>query len=294
MEVKINRAGIIRFRSISPGFPVDGVVTTKIWPDFSFLKSVKNLTLHSFRKENTGIDSLLFELGIADGDAVNLLRPSLEHGNAVSFIRHDSEVHHDFGVIRGIPGDGIILQKGRGTARQNILLCLSADCPSAVIVAENKRSKREQYFGILHLGWKPLVAGDGIIANAVRILGRHDCPPEKCRVLLTVGIGRCCFEVKEDVLSLFERRLPRSYFSSVYGEVDPFDGTRHSISLHEAAYYLFMQMGVFQRRIHLMPGCTCCSKGRVSRNLARSKNDFLWPSFRRNGTEERFAIAFAV
>jgi YfiH family protein len=72
------------------------------------------------------------------------------------------------------------------------LLVLVADCLPVALVGRRRAA-------MLHCGWRGLAGG--IVERAV---GRFDEPPS---ALCGPGIGRCCYEVGEEVLAAF-RHLP--------------------------------------------------------------------------------------
>ncbi len=285
MASRKRSSSVVRFREVFPQFPVDGVVTSRQLGDFSFLKDPSCRFLMYAREDFPNLDMLLFELGVPVSDTApaNIIKPSLNHGTAVSFIGVDSEKHRNTGLIMKPGGDGVLFEKPPRDKKRTIILSLSGDCPAAVISA-SKRKGNQQCFGILHLGRRPIAKG--IIGNTAAILKKQGYLINSSQVLVTVGIGPCCYAVGEDVLGEFEKILPLSKNPSVYRKTRE---NKPSVDLREAALLLFKKAGFSQRAIRIMNGCTCCSTGRIG-----PKKGYLWYSYRRGDREKRFAIAFAL
>jgi YfiH family protein len=87
------------------------------------------------------------------------------------------------------PGAELDRVDGHATAVTGVgLLVLVADCLPVALVAPGRAA-------MLHCGWRPLAAG--IVEKA---LASFDEPPAAA---IGPGIGRCCYEVGEEVLSRF-------------------------------------------------------------------------------------------
>jgi len=87
------------------------------------------------------------------------------------------------------PGATLDRVDGHATGIAGVgLLVLVADCLPVALIAPGRAA-------ILHCGWRPLAAG--IVEKA---LASFDEPPAAA---IGPGIGRCCYEVGEEVLSEF-------------------------------------------------------------------------------------------
>jgi YfiH family protein len=87
------------------------------------------------------------------------------------------------------PGAGLEKVDGHVTSVPGLgLLVLVADCLPVALVAPGRAA-------MLHCGWRPLAAG--IVEKA---LASFDEPPAAA---IGPGIGRCCYEVGEEVLAEF-------------------------------------------------------------------------------------------
>jgi purine-nucleoside/S-methyl-5'-thioadenosine phosphorylase / adenosine deaminase len=106
---------------------------------------------------------------------------------------HSPTVHRAHDGARGEPGDGLWSDK-RGLP----MLAMSADClPIAVARTEGPRA-----LAVLHAGWRGLA--EGVVASGVAALG-----PGAKAAIVGPAIGPCCYEVGEEVSSLFDADLTR-------------------------------------------------------------------------------------
>jgi YfiH family protein len=106
---------------------------------------------------------------------------------------HSPTVHRAHPGARGEPGDGL-WSDDPGLP----MLAMSADClPIAIARTAGRRA-----VAVLHAGWRGLA--EGVVAAGVLALG--DGPKA---AVVGPAIGPCCYEVGEEVASLFERDLVR-------------------------------------------------------------------------------------
>lgn len=99
-------------------------------------------------------------------------------------------------VDEGSP-DIILGADGMVTRKKDIFLSVTvADCIPVFFY-----EKQQEIVGIAHCGWRGIV--DGIIGNAVGKIAEIGGNPENIRVVLGPGIGKCHFEIREDVLDNF-------------------------------------------------------------------------------------------
>ena len=104
---------------------------------------------------------------------------------------HTAEVHEAGAQRRGGPGDGLWTDVP-GVA----MLAITADClPIAVARTGGTRA-----LAVLHAGWRGL--SEGIVATGVAKLGEG---PKSA--VVGPAIGRCCYEVGEEVSTRFDRDL---------------------------------------------------------------------------------------
>ena len=183
-------------------------------------------------------------------------------------------------------GDGLI------TARSGILIGVqTADC-TPVLVADRKR----KVVAAFHAGWRGTVKR--IVENGIgRMRLEFGSRPEDLIAAIGPGIGPCCYQVGEELLSEFESQF--YYGRELCHEVSDTDPVRtkypmlfltqrapgHSPigpSLHldvaEANRRQLLAAGLRPGAIHVIGGCTSChrhlffshrgSKGRAGRMLS--------------------------
>jgi hypothetical protein len=104
---------------------------------------------------------------------------------------HSPTVHRAEAGKRGEPGDGL------WTDEPGIpVLAMSADCLPIVVARRNG----DPALTVLHAGWRGLA--EGVVDAGVEALGAG----EK-RAMIGPAIGPCCYEVGEEVSSLFDADL---------------------------------------------------------------------------------------
>ena len=106
---------------------------------------------------------------------------------------HSPTVHRAHGGRRGEPGDGLWSDEP-GLP----MLAMSADCLPIAIA----RTNGAPGLAVLHAGWRGL--SEGVVAAGVAALG----PGPKAAVV-GPAVGPCCYEVGDDVASLFDASLVR-------------------------------------------------------------------------------------
>jgi hypothetical protein len=104
---------------------------------------------------------------------------------------HSPTVHRAEPGRRGTPGDGL------WTDEPDIpLLAMSADCLPIAIA----RTDGERRLAVLHAGWRGLA--EGVVAAGAAALGSGETA-----AVIGPAIGPCCYEVGEEVSSLFDEDL---------------------------------------------------------------------------------------
>jgi hypothetical protein len=114
-------------------------------------------------------------------------------GSRLTFNRqvHSPRVHRAHAGARGAPGDGL-WSDDPGLP----MLAMSADClPIAIACTEGPRA-----LAVLHAGWRGLA--EGVVAVGAAALGDG----EKAAIV-GPAIGPCCYEVGDEVSSLFDADL---------------------------------------------------------------------------------------
>lgn len=125
-------------------------------------------------------------------------------------------------------GDGVISKP------QNITLGVkTADCYPIFLISDNA-------FGVLHAGWRGSIKG--IVLEGLRILYEEfDTDPSDITAIFGPGICGKCYEVKDDVASMFKK--------GVIGE-----NGRYYLDLYEFNKDVLLNLGV--KDIIPPPSCT--------------------------------------
>lgn len=140
--------------------------------------------------------------------------------------------------------DGIILTKPDTATFLNF-----ADCIPIILF-----DPVENIGGVVHAGWRGTALK--IQQKAVKLLMEKGSKPENIQVAIGAGIGKCCFDVNEDVFEKIfdgvDKTLSRSAFS-----VDDETG-KYFVDLKEVNKILLNEMSVLQ--VDVSDYCTsCCS-----------------------------------
>ena len=120
---------------------------------------------------------------------------------------HSPTVHRAHGGRRGEPGDGLWSDEP-GLP----MLAMSADCLPIAIA----RTNGTPALAVLHAGWRGLT--EGVVAAGVAALG----PGPKAAVV-GPAVGPCCYQVGDDVASLFDASLVR------HGRLDLWDAAEREL-----------------------------------------------------------------
>jgi len=133
---------------------------------------------------------------------------------------------------------------GLATREKFTLLALGADCPGVAIVGERS-------VAVAHSGWRGAVSDVG--PNAVTRLVEWGERREDLRAFVGPGIGFCCFEVGDEVVSAFE---------SAHGPLGALvrrPGRAHIDLKGAIARRLVEKSGLRPENVHVAPECTKCS-----------------------------------
>jgi len=161
-----------------------------------------------------------------------------------------------------------------------------ADCPTAIVLAE--LGGKHYALGIVHCGWKPLVEGvlDNLVLSMEKLHKDSLCGKQSSRysmrVLITPGIGPCCFEVNEDVAHQLATRYKKAQSVRNLYKMRCYiknKGDKILVDIPKICWCYFEERGA--RDIAAMNICTKCSgqffshrRGDKERNLVAA---FLTP-----------------
>lgn len=171
------------------------------------------------------------------------------------------QVHSDRVAVVGLEeaGKGALGREGRiadtdalVTDRPGIcLLVLSADCVPVLLYDPERRA-----IAAVHAGWKGTVAG--IVARTVeKMQERFGSDPAGLYAGIGPSIGKCCFEVGEEVAAVFREKFPLTK-GIVFPTRKP---GKAFVDLWEANARLLTESGLVREHIEVAGVCTCCSSG---------------------------------
>ncbi len=153
--------------------------------------------------------------------------------------------------ILGEEGDALIAT----TPRLGIGV-LTADCLPLLFFTPGM-------IALLHVGWRGLKGG--ILGEALDSITSLNIAPSEIDTVFGPSIGKCCYQVGEDMLGELRKALPANL---VMQEVEDREG-KSFLSLSGLVVRLLKEHGV-GGSIYRFPICTCCSK--------------WFPSYRREGS----------
>lgn len=172
------------------------------------------------------------------------------HGNRV-FEVDDSHRGMGYHTEAAFEGDGYV------TATPQVTLGVkTADCTP--ILLEALAGDRVVAVAALHAGWKGTVAdiaGVGVRKLTALAVDRAGVEPGEITVLAAIGpcIHACCFEVKEDCLSVV-----RSSLGSMAERYVRHEEGKTYLDLPALNRALLMRAGVKEENLDVCPDCTAC------------------------------------
>jgi len=174
------------------------------------------------------------EIGLSD---VPLAVPAQVHGAVVARPAGNGSATHPH------EADSVIVEGRRGAAA-----VATADCVAALVHAPGHGA-----FAVIHAGWRGTLAG--ALREAVRALAESTgAPASSMTVAMGPAIGRCCYQVDEDVAGPFRAAFGGSGRERTFGE----RAGRPTLDLIEANRVQARECGVEAERIHAAGICTAC------------------------------------
>lgn len=107
--------------------------------------------------------------------------------------------------------------------------------------------------GIVHAGWRGTAAK--IQQKAVKIMMKRGSKPEDIRAAIGAGIGKCCFDVNEDVFEKIFEGINKTIasYTFIYNK----ETKKFFVDLKEINRLLLKELAVQQ--VDVSDYCTCCS-----------------------------------
>lgn len=106
--------------------------------------------------------------------------------------------------------------------------------------------------GMAHAGWRGTVEEIGV-EMLKQWHTKHHIPLEAIEVGIGPSIGPCCFEVHDDVASVFLQKYGDAPFI-----VENRENGKYNIDLWECNKYSMMKYGLKEEQLQKMAICTCC------------------------------------
>jgi polyphenol oxidase len=132
-----------------------------------------------------------------------------------------------------------------------VLMTLHADC-QPVLVVDPGSGHRGPAVGVAHAGWRGTVANI-VGATLAAMTAAFGTRVDDVHVVLGPAIGRCCYDVGEDVVDAWRRTAGADADEALAP-----DGQRHRFSLTAANALLLNRVGVRDSNLEVSDICTKC------------------------------------
>ena len=116
-----------------------------------------------------------------------------------------------------------------------------ADCMPVFFVHKTKF-----FYGVVHVGWRGLVGG--ILKNSIILMKANKINLDDVQVFVGPSIQKCCFEVGQDIVGLFNKNFIKNRKSSKY-----------SVDLHGSLKFDLESYGIKSNQIDIFSECTFCN-----------------------------------
>lgn len=219
--------------------------------------------IEAFRKE-TGVSKIIAPIPGNSGKVVVFGDEELIAGPA--------------GILRtkGAADGFIITTKDEPAA----IMFATADCPVVIVLAE--LGGKHYALGLAHCGWKPLVEGvlDNLVLNMEKLHKDSLCGKQSSRysirVLITPGIGPCCFEVSEEVAHRLASRYKKAQSVRTLYRMRCYiknKGDKILVDIPKICWCYFEERGA--KDIAAMNICTKCSGQFFSHRRGDKERNFV-------------------
>jgi YfiH family protein len=189
---------------------------------------------HVFCTRTVGEEVSLAALGIPSGRLLTLRQV---HGAEVLIFEENTKA----ALTYSLPYDAVITDKKRVA-----LGIWTADCLPILMV-----DRSQKIIAAVHAGWRGIWRG--VIERTVNaMIKTFESSPADIVAGIGPGIGPCCYEVQQDVVSLF-----RNSYGSPDQLIQEREG-RSYLDLSRAAQLELSKAGIPPANIDTIPLCTCC------------------------------------
>ena len=149
---------------------------------------------------------------------------------------------HSANVKRVSRGGNFGNVDGLFTLNSSIICSIKvADCMPVFFVHKTKF-----FYGVVHVGWRGLVGG--ILKNSIILMKANKINLEDIQVFVGPSIQKCCFEVGQDIVGLFNKDFIKNRKNSKY-----------SVDLHGSLKFALESYGMKSNQIDIFSECTFCN-----------------------------------
>lgn len=243
-------------------------INTKGVPVIKFCKldKLKGIT-HGFSTRLGGVSEGIYEsmnLSFTRGDKPELVMENFRRFAEALNIRCDQMVFSDQThttnlkiVSKSDCGKGILYPKdykdidGLITDREGVaLVTFFADCVPLFFADPIRR-----VIGLSHSGWRGTAGriGEKTVARMTEAFG---CRPSDIRAAIGPSICGRCYEIGEDVASVFRARFSKEAYQEMMTEKD---SGKFQLDLWKANARILLEAGISQAHLEITDICTCCN-----------------------------------
>lgn len=199
----------------------------------------------NFRKNIVPIEIINENYSVIEKDCNykfrKIIKPIQNHTNKVEIVT-ESNIENEFNEV-----DGLITDL-KGVA----LVTSLADCQGILLYDPVKK-----VIGNIHSGWKGTL--NKIVVNAVNIMiNDFNCNPKDIIAYITPSIGKCCFEVDEDVKALFLENYNNIEDDIYVGEIKD-NKQKYYIDTLSINKKNLLELGLLEKNIEIAGICTKCN-----------------------------------
>ncbi len=238
----LDESGPISYLSIDTGLPVWAAFSTRKGGISDPPYATANMAYHvgddpRMVEENR----LLLSAAVTGREGVPVCTASQVHGNR--FLLLDSSTPMAINELENQPADSLI------TAARGILLgIMTADCLPVLLIDRQARA-----VAAVHAGWRGLLAR--VVPRTMKAMEiNYGVAPADLLVLLGPCIGRCCYQVGEELIRKFAAELPFAVDHTWYDELSG----DYYLDLVRLQVLQLQEMGVLPTAVKVADLCTAC------------------------------------
>lgn len=164
------------------------------------------------------------------------------HTNKVEVVRENDKVNDE----KFINNDGLITN-----IKDNVLFTYVADCQGILLYDPIKK-----VIGNIHSGWKG--TANKIVINGIsKMISEFDSNKKDILCFISPSIHACHFEIEDDVLNYFRRRMNVDNFivekKNIKGK------NKYYLDLISLNKEILLDYGIKKENIYVMDECTVCN-----------------------------------